>query len=869
MSIRASHRNELVPIDMCGARPWGNACCLLLSLAVLFVFATQSGCTGMASAGGSNSTGSNAPSSVTITISPGSATLPAGATQQFTANVVGTSNTGVTWDLSGAGCSSATCGTISSRGLYVAPASEPSSQIVTVKATSVADPTKSASASLTIVAVASVMLSISPGSASVPTAGTQLFKATVTGSTNTALSWGLSGVGCNGSSCGTLSNSGSSAVYAAPIVAPAPATVSVVATSVADPTKSVSALVTIIPTVVVTVTPATVSVAPGATQQFTSSVTGTSNTTVTWTLSGTSCGGTTCGTINSSGFYSAPSALPSGDVVIVTATSVADPSESATADVTIAGSSVYYVDNCVIAGSDSNNGTSPSTPWRTIKKVNSSTFIPGDSILFQRTCTWRGTGLQLKTSGSASSPITFGAYGAGALPIISGAKLLTTWTVDGSYYYDATSAQPNQLFVDNKRLAEVAAESSLATGKWWWDSSDGRVYVYDNPFGHAIEASQIANAVRVSTGIQHVVLTNLHFTKANQSGILFGPSDANITINKVTADHCYNAGLQSWTNSATIVNDVIVQNSTFAYNGGNGLELGHIGNWVIQGNDISHNNWDRTQPYTRGIYAGGSDTTNLTIQYNNVHENASHGITCDTCGKGIVIRYNNVWKNGGWGIDIDADNGVSVYYNLSWQNLAGIYVFADANTSMNGMLIYNNTVYGNKNAGIWVEGPSAGSMPNGCTDNIVSNNIAVKTTSGPNLAAYYGCENPGADGSGNIYTYNSLGSQAGNFIQWGGRNGAPVYESTYSSWETAAGNCGFSGCSHSIESSPAFANAAADNFTLASDSSGIDAGSDLGPEYQWGLAPATSWPAAVSTLDQNNYGSGWEIGAFVYVPSTP
>ena len=70
----------------------------------------------------------------------------------------------------------------------------------------------------------------------------------------------------------------------------------------------------------------------------------------------------------------------------------------------------YYVAD---AGSDSNNGTSPFTPWQTIAKVNSSTFQPGDSILFNRGDTWREQ-LTVSSSGSPGNPITFGAYGSEA-----------------------------------------------------------------------------------------------------------------------------------------------------------------------------------------------------------------------------------------------------------------------------------------------------------------------------------------------------------------------------------------------------------------------------------------------------------------------
>jgi hypothetical protein len=147
-----------------------------------------------------------------------------------------------------AACVGAACGTISTSGLYVASASVPSPATVTVKAISVADPTKSASPSVKIVAAVAVFLSISPTSASTPASGNQLFTASVAGIISTAVSWSISSAGCSGSSCGTISsNSGLSAVYLAPTVPPSQPNVAVNATSVADPTESVSAQLAILP----------------------------------------------------------------------------------------------------------------------------------------------------------------------------------------------------------------------------------------------------------------------------------------------------------------------------------------------------------------------------------------------------------------------------------------------------------------------------------------------------------------------------------------------------------------------------------------------------------------------------------------------
>jgi hypothetical protein len=89
---------------------------------------------------------------IRVSISPTSASLLPGQTQQFTATVSRASNTSVRWYVNGVLGGTASTGTVSANGLYTAPSSNPSQRTVTVAATSVADPYKSASASVTIAA---------------------------------------------------------------------------------------------------------------------------------------------------------------------------------------------------------------------------------------------------------------------------------------------------------------------------------------------------------------------------------------------------------------------------------------------------------------------------------------------------------------------------------------------------------------------------------------------------------------------------------------------------------------------------------------------------------------------------------------------
>jgi Bacterial Ig-like domain (group 2) len=85
--------------------------------------------------------------SVSISVTPSSAHLSIGQSQQFTATVANASNTAVTWSVDGTVGGNSTVGTISSSGLYQTPVGPGSHTIV---ATSQADPTMSASVTLTV-----------------------------------------------------------------------------------------------------------------------------------------------------------------------------------------------------------------------------------------------------------------------------------------------------------------------------------------------------------------------------------------------------------------------------------------------------------------------------------------------------------------------------------------------------------------------------------------------------------------------------------------------------------------------------------------------------------------------------------------------
>ena len=288
-----------------------------LLLAVLLFLSILPGCGG----------GSAAP--ISVSVSPGTASLIAGATQQFTASVTGTSSTAVTWSVSG--CTGTGCGTIDTNGLYTAPSLIPSAATVNVVATLQSDTSKTGSA---MVHQTSVSVSLSESSIDIGAGDSHQFTVTVSGTSNTAVTWSLST--CSLSACGTISSTG---LYTAPGSVPSAADVTVTVTSQADPSKSASATVHMHPISVSTTPASSVNVAINATQNFTAAVQyDLSNAGVVWSLDA-SCTPATCGTLsnvaNTSVTYTAPAAVPNPATVTLTATSVADATKNASVVITV------------------------------------------------------------------------------------------------------------------------------------------------------------------------------------------------------------------------------------------------------------------------------------------------------------------------------------------------------------------------------------------------------------------------------------------------------------------------------------------------------------------------------------------------------
>jgi hypothetical protein len=282
----------------------------------------------------------NVTSDISVSVSPQTMPVELGAARTFAAAVTSAGNPdrAVNWIVSGSGCVGVTCGTVDPAGGYTAPQILAAPPSVSVRAISGADPSKSGAATITITSSFSLTVA---GPASVNAGATADYTATLVpaGNSNPSdiISWSISGLGCTSAACGAITSGGS---YTAPSFAPAPATVQITATPLADPSKATAVTVTVVSTVSVSVSPTSATMALGGAQAFHAAVAGAQDATVTWDVSGIVGGDSTVGTIVNSQTdpdnttYRAPLGVPPGSSVTVRARSNANPGVSASAPVT-------------------------------------------------------------------------------------------------------------------------------------------------------------------------------------------------------------------------------------------------------------------------------------------------------------------------------------------------------------------------------------------------------------------------------------------------------------------------------------------------------------------------------------------------------
>ncbi|HUA01128.1 MAG TPA: IPT/TIG domain-containing protein [Candidatus Aquilonibacter sp.] len=140
-----------------------RASLILVIAASLF----QARCAGTTQGSSGNpGNGGNPPPGISVQVSPPAPDVRLGAAQSFSATVTGTANQSVTWEVNGVAGGSASAGTITTAGVYTAPAAMPNSGGVTIEAISTADSNANGTSGVTLWNPVPLLSSIAPPSVS-------------------------------------------------------------------------------------------------------------------------------------------------------------------------------------------------------------------------------------------------------------------------------------------------------------------------------------------------------------------------------------------------------------------------------------------------------------------------------------------------------------------------------------------------------------------------------------------------------------------------------------------------------------------------------------------------------------------------------
>ena len=104
------------------------------------------------------------------------------------------------------------------------------------------------------------------------------------------------------------------------------------------------------------------------------------------------------------------------------------------------------------SGNNSNTGLTEASPWQTIAKINSFNFAMNDIILFKRGDMFYGS-IAIRQHN-----LTYGAYGTGAKPLISGLSTITGWVNKGGNIGEAPTTgvkATNNLVLRNSKIQQI------------------------------------------------------------------------------------------------------------------------------------------------------------------------------------------------------------------------------------------------------------------------------------------------------------------------------------------------------------------------------------------------------------------------------
>ncbi|MDR3668675.1 MAG: right-handed parallel beta-helix repeat-containing protein [Ignavibacteriaceae bacterium] len=357
-----------------------------------------------------------------------------------------------------------------------------------------------------------------------------------------------------------------------------------------------------------------------------------------------------------------------------------------------ASAATYYVAN---NGSDANSGTSISSPWKTISKVNSKVFIPGDIILFRRGDTWSEI-LTPQGSGNSTTPVIFDAYGTGNLPIIDGGTTLNNCiSLIGVNFITIRNFRLQYAAVNTNGDIHAQSTDNLRIENCdFYITSHGGVFIESSTngyIGNCTMSSPVSNSDNQADGI---------YSQRNSTCTF---EDNSIVISDIGAGH--NDGIQSYLDGdMTFRNNYIYQNNSLTTAQGIDITDGTgtflVYNNVIKcpnssGNIIGFNNdvsgTGALRCYQNTVLGNVNclkvlKCTDVLVKNNIFYSNSATSIVDigSTLTSGAAIDYNLYYRSGSGSMVLYEPQGYMTY--TQWQALGFEAHGLDANPVVNDTL---------------------------------------------------------------------------------------------------------------------------------------------------------------------------------------
>jgi hypothetical protein len=344
----------------------------------------------------------------------------------------------------------------------------------------------------------------------------------------------------------------------------------------------------------------------------------------------------------------------------------------------------YYVDDN--SGEDTNTGTSLDKPWKSLANVNSTTFHPGDRILFKSGGVWNGQ-LWPKGSGTAEHPITIDKYGGDALPVINGAGLA-----------EAAVLLKNQQYWEIRHL-EIT-NTGITSGV-----KRRGVFVVAENVGelHHIYLQDL-KVHDVNGSLKEKVNGGIHYSSIGDTK----PSrfiDLRIENNHIW--HVDRSGIFGWSTHWIRSKwfpslQVVIRGNVLDDIGGDGIVNVATDGAVVEHNVVSRAS-QRSQDYNVAIWPWSADNT--IIQYNEAYgtkgQHDAFGFDSDWNSRNTIIQYNYSHDNEGGFLlicnegsqspkDSAGNVGTIVRYNVSQNDHHRAIKLSGP---VKNTLIYNNTIF--------------------------------------------------------------------------------------------------------------------------------------------------------------------------------